>query len=250
MPRTNRTALPDGAFHVIAHAVANELLFWDDVDRKMYLGLLQQTIERYRWKVLTLVLMDTHVHLLAVATTRNLSLGLWRLHWKYAEHVHRRHPPRRGHVFESRPKTPPVRDERYLLAVVRYIANNPVKAGICARPEEFRWSAHRAILGMSPPLPLLATEDVLTLFSNDPTHGRSRYATFVSGEDPVKHDEVRRWSEGPRNERPPLGDLLATDNTVEGLRAAHLEWNYSLRAIAAAAGVSKSTISRRINETE
>src|SRR4051812_9334488 len=104
MPRKSRSELPDGPFHVIAHAVANEPLFWDDVDRKMYLGLLQQAIERHHWKLLTFVLMDTHVHLLVVAAARNLSPALWWLDWQYAEHVHRRHPPRRGHVFESRPK--------------------------------------------------------------------------------------------------------------------------------------------------
>lgn len=247
MARTKRADLPDGPFHVIAHAVASEPLFWTDVDRKVYLGLLQKTIEMYRWKVLTFALMDNHVHLLVVAEAHDLSGGLWWLHWKYAEQVHRRHPPRRGHVFESRPKTPPIKDERYLFAVLRYIANNPVKAGLCAHPEDFRWSAHRAILGQSSALPLLATPDVLGLFSSDPRRARVSYAAFVSGGDPVEHREVRRWADGPRRERPALTELLAASDSVEALRCAHLEWDYSIRAIAKALGVSRMTVSRRIN---
>src|SRR4051795_10188991 len=128
VPRINRSSLPDGAFHVIAHAVANEPLFCNDADRKIYLGLLQLVTERYRWRVVSFVLLDTHVHLLVMAATRDLSAGLWWLHWQYVAHFHARYPPRRGHVFESRPKTKPILDEAYFGTVLRYIALNPVKA--------------------------------------------------------------------------------------------------------------------------
>ena len=246
MARKKRSELPDGPFHLIAHAVANEPLFRDDLDRKVYLGRLQQTIEWFRWKLLTFALMDTHVHALIIARSADLSRGLWWLHWKYAEHVHRRHPETRGHVFESRPKTPPIETEGHLYAVLRYIANNPVKAGMCSRPEDHPWSAHRAILGLCPPLPLLAAGDVLDLFATDTSSARERYATFVNGADPAGHEDVRRWSEGPRVDRPPLADLLAGGDSIEAVRSAHLDWDYSMVSIAAALGVSPSTISRRI----
>jgi putative transposase len=247
MARKKRSDLPDGPFHVIAHAVASEPLFWDEVDRKVYLGLLQQAMERYRWKLLTFVLMDNHVHLVVVAASCDLSDALWFLHWNYAVHVHRRHPPRRGHVFESRPRTLPIGSDGYLLAVLRYIANNPIKAGVCSRPEEYPWSAHRAILGMSSPMPLLATDEVLPLFSTDRTRARHRYAAFVTGDDPVEHDDIRRSSEGARSDRPPLAELLGAGDPLEAILSAHFHWDYSMRAIASALGVSPSTISRRIN---
>ena len=248
MPRKRRSDLPDGAFHVIAHAVATEPLFVDEVDRRLYLGLLQQTVERYRWKLLTFVLMDTHVHLLVVATTCDLSGGLWWLHWNYATHFHRRHPPRRGHVFERRPRTLPIDSEGYLFAVIRYIANNPVKAGVGSDANAFPWGAHRAILGISPPMPVVAIEDVLLPFSNDLPVARARYEAFVNGTDPAEHESVRRWSEGPPGDRPPLAEVLASGDSVDSIRAAHLRWGYSMRAIASALGVSPATISRRINQ--
>lgn len=232
---------------MIAHAVAQEPLFWDDLDRKVYLGLLQQAIERYRWKVLTFALMGTHVHLLVIAAACDLSPALWWLHWKYAEHVHRRHAPRRGHVFESRPKTPPIKTDGHLFAVLRYIANNPVKAGICSRPEDYAWSGHRPIVELSCPMPLLAVDEVLALFSDDPGRARTRYQAFVTNDDPPEHDDVRRWAEGPRPDRPALTELLAADDSIEAVQSAHLVWDYSVRAIASALGVSPSTISRRIN---
>lgn len=247
MARKRRAELPDGAFHVIAHAVAAEPLFCDDVDRRRYLGLLQQSVEMYRWKVLTFVLLENHVHLLVVAASRDLSGALWWLHWRYATHFHRRHPPRRGHVFEGRPKTLPISTDGYLLAVMRYIANNPVRAGICSRPEAYAWSAHRALLGISPPMPVVAAADALLCFAPDVSSARARYAAFVTGEDPAEHGDVRSWSEGPPPDRPPLAEILAAGDPVDGIRTAHHRWGYSMRAIACALDVSPATISRRIN---
>lgn len=246
MPRTNRSSLPDGAFHVIAHAVASEPLFCDDVDRKTFLGLLQITTERCRWRVVSFVLLDTHVHLLVIAMTRELSAGLWWLHWQYAEHFHARHPPRRGHVFESRPKTKPILDEAYFVTVLRYIAMNPVRAHVCSRPEGYRWSAHRAILGSCAPLPLLACDCIYPRFGGDVPTARDRYAAFVLGADPADHHRVRTWSEGPPTDRPGLDELLRGGQDPGSLRAANEEWGYSLRQIAAVAGISVGTVSNRI----
>ena len=247
MARKSRSDLPDGWFHVIAHAVANEPLFCDDVDRKRYLGLLQQAAEMHRWTVLTFVLLDNHVHLLVGAAARDLSGALWWLHWNYATHFHRRHPPRRGHVFESRPKTLPIKSERYVLAVLRYIANNPVKAGLCARPEDYRWSAHRALLATSAPMPVVAVADALLYFGADARHARTRYAAFVAGDDPAGHQDVQRWAERAPQERPSLPEILA-GNRDDAIRSAYLDWGYSMRAIASAVGVNPATISPRIRD--
>ena len=245
MPRTNRSSLPDGAFHLIAHAVANEPLFFDDVDRKIYLGLLQITIERYHWRVVSFVLLDTHVHVLVIATTSDLSAGLWWLDWQYATIFNARHPTRRGHVFESRPKTKPIRDEAYFATVLRYIAMNPVKAYVCSSPEEYRWSAHRAIVGISQPLPFLALGDVDDLFGGDQS-ARDRYEAFVLGEDPAEHPRVRLWSEGPPTVRPRLEEAVGTDADPAAIRAAHEEWGYTVREIAEAAAISIGTVSNRL----
>lgn len=246
MPRTNRSSLPDGPFHVIAHAVATEPLFCNDVDRKIYLGLLQIVIARCRWRVASFVFLDTHAHLLVIAKTRDLSAGLWWLHWQYATHFHARHPPRRGHMLERRPRTKPIRDQEYFDAVLRYIALNPVKAHVCSKPEDYPWSAHRAILGLSAPLPLLAFDCIDARFATDPPRARDRYRALVVGEDPAEHNRIRAWSEGRPADRPGLDELLTAGPTPDVLRAANEEWGYTVRQIAAAAGISVGTVSNRI----
>jgi putative transposase len=62
---------------------------------------------------------------------------------------------------------------------VRYIAWNPVRAGLCARPEDWRWSAHRALLGLEPPAFVNVT-DTLAYFAAGGGNGRTRYRDFVA----------------------------------------------------------------------
>lgn len=213
MPRKRRSDLPDGPFHVIAHAVATEPLFYDDVERRRYLGLLGQAVERFRCKLLTF-LLD-------------------------------RHPPRRGHVFERRPTTLPIARDEYLLAVLRYIANNPVRAGICSSPEDYPWSAHRALVGLAPAPRMLAEADVMDWFASDVREARALYQAFVTGADPEEHEAVCRAVEGPPAGRPPLETILV-EGSIASIRSAHFEWGYSMRAIASVVGVTPATISNRL----
>ena len=177
MPRTPRSFLPDGPFHVMSRAIHDAHLFRSDVDRRRYLGLLQLVVERQGWRVSTFVLMDSHVHLLVTARTEALSRGLWWLNWQYAEFFKERYDPHFGHVFGARPKTKPIRHEAYFKAVVRYIARNPIGSR-CAGPSDYRWSAHRAITGEAPRLPFLARDDLLAWFGSV-----DRYEAFVEGAD-------------------------------------------------------------------
>lgn len=245
MARRPRSLLPDGQFHLIAHAVGKERLFADDVDRLKFLGLLGKVAEEHDWRVRTFVLLDNHVHLLLDARAATLSPGLWWWHWRFAAHLGRRDPERRGHVFDSRPRTIPVTTERYSAAVLRYIARNPVEAGVCARPEGYRWSGHRALIGAAPPPPFLDVHGVLASFAPKPAAARAAYEAFVLGKDPPEHLRVARWVDPRPADRPALAALVSVPPTAVQLQQA-AGWGYSHREIAAATGISASTVRRRL----
>jgi putative transposase len=224
-------------FHVMSRAIEGQLLFCRDSDYRRYLGLLQLVIERHGWSLHTFALMPNHVHLEVAAPRERLSAGLWWLHWSYAEHYKRTYRPRLGHVFGQRPKCKPITDDAYYVAVARYIALNPV-GPLVESPEDYRWSAHRALVGKAPPLPLLTPEGTLAWFGS-----AGAYERFVTGVEPAECGAVRRWA-GPEG-RPALAGLLA-DPSPSALLAAHDTWGYTVRAIADAAGMSRSTVQRRI----
>jgi REP element-mobilizing transposase RayT len=224
----------------MTRAVQGARLFYCDADRRRFLGLLGVAAEREDWRILSFVLMDNHVHLLMFATTDRLSRGLWWLHSRYAAHYKQARDPHRGHVFGGRARTKPVGDDAYLLCAARYIAMNPVPV-LCDRPEQYPWSAHRALIGEASIPPLLARDELLTTwFGGD----ADRYERFVLGDDPPDHRSIRSWA-GPIPDRPELQSLIA-DRTGASFRVAHVTWGYSVREIARAAEQHHSTIDRAI----
>ena len=139
MPRVLRTSLPDGFFHVTARGVDGAAIVRDPRDGQLYVHLLARTIARYRWECHAYCLMPNHVHAVVDATQQELSAGVQYLHGTYALAFNRRHR-RTGHLFGARFSSWIVETERHLSNACRYVYLNPVRAGLCARPEDWPWS--------------------------------------------------------------------------------------------------------------
>jgi len=89
--------------------------------------------------------MDNHVHILLDTKEKDLSVIMKGIAVRYASFYNAKYR-RVGHVFQDRFKSEPIEDERYVLAVIRYIHNNPVKAGMVENPQEYSWSSYSAYL--------------------------------------------------------------------------------------------------------
>ena len=141
MPRQARKESKTGYYHVIQRGAGKQVLFEDRNDYERYLGKLSECKEELDFKLCAYCLMNNHVHMLIhVDQLQTLSRLMRRLGSSYAgyynvkyEHV--------GYVFQDRYLSEPIDDEQYLLACVRYIHNNPVKAGFGER-DEYRWSSY------------------------------------------------------------------------------------------------------------
>lgn len=244
MARKPRSLLPDGYFHVWTHAVAGEVLFHDDTDRRFFLGLLDSAAARYRLEVLSFVLLDNHVHLLLRTETRALSKAMWSVNWRFADRHNGRHG-RRGVLFDGRFNAKSLGDERYLLTVLRYIALNPVEAAMCRRPELHRWSAHRALIGEMARPAFLNADRALAFFGRHPARARAAYSAFVAGSDPPMHDLVRLRVDGVPAARPRLAALVR-DDSDEKVRIAADRYGYTHAEIASVTGLSETAVRRRL----
>lgn len=85
--------------------------------------------------------MPTHYHLLLTVAADTLQLGMHGLNFAYARRFNAVHG-RKGHLFGERYHCAPVRTDAHMLRALRYIARNPVKAGLCERPEDWYWSSY------------------------------------------------------------------------------------------------------------
>jgi hypothetical protein len=176
--------------------------------------------------------MANHYHLLVETPRANLDDAMQRLNGTYAMRFNR-HYERTGHVFQGRYGTKLITDDDYALAVVRYIALNPVEAGVCARPEEWPWSSYAATAGLVPPQPFL-TSRVVGWFGS-----RKEYRMFVA----------EGLADATLRQRPPLKELVPTRDP-ERIAAAHRTHGYKLREIADHLGIGLSTVWREVRRWE
>ena len=135
--------LPDrGVFHVVTRGVAETWIYQDDPDRVFFLGLLAGVVDACALECEVFCLMNTHYHVVVVGGRLNLSTALHRLNGTYATAYNKRYQ-RRGHVFADRFSSWLIETEEHLLATIRYVLANPVRAGLCDHPDAWRWSGSR-----------------------------------------------------------------------------------------------------------
>jgi putative transposase len=133
------SSFPDGSFHVVSRAVFGAAMFVDSVDRRRFLRLLESSERRVRWSCKAYCLMTTHYHLVVEARTEQLSTGMQLLNGRYALGFNRRHG-RYGALFAERYSIRVVESEEHLFEACAYVVLNPVKAGLCDRAGQWRWS--------------------------------------------------------------------------------------------------------------
>ena len=185
MPRLPRQEVAGGVFHVYARGNDRRDLFLDALDHERYLRLLGRATLHCRWHLLAYCLMPNHVHLLVETPETNLAKGMQQIHAPYAQAFNKKHG-RCGHVFQGRYGATAVADDPQLITVVRYIARNPVSAGLAAHPAAWPWSSHRAIAGATAHPDWLAAPRLLELLSGWTPDPLEAYATLTSteGSDP------------------------------------------------------------------
>lgn len=122
--------------------------------------------------------MTTHYHLLFTTPDADLAEGMRHLNWCYARSFNARYRGN-GHVFEGPYGAELIQTEAHLLETYRYIAMNPVRAGICDRPDEWPWSSYRESLGLEPAPLFIAAGALLDLFGGEVEDARARFRNFV-----------------------------------------------------------------------
>ena len=151
----------------------------DDGDRGLFLDVLAEVGKRFNWTVHSYCLMGNHYHLLLETPDSNLSKGMRQLNGVYTQRFNRIHE-RVGHVFQGRYKAIIVQKETYLLELARYIVLNPVRARMVRSAKDWPWSSYRATAGLAGRPPWLATDWILSVFSDKRVEAIQRYRAFVS----------------------------------------------------------------------
>lgn len=180
MPRPNRPDAPGTTHHIIARGNRKQDIFLDASDYRTFVKLLGELATELEWSVFSYCLMPNHYHLMLRTKHANLAAGMRRLNSRYSQRANWRHE-NVGHMFQGRYKSFLVEEDGYLQVLARYIALNPVKAGLATKPEDWQWSNHKTFLASAGAAPSwLDRETVLAHFKGMNTDGRLELCAYVN----------------------------------------------------------------------
>jgi putative transposase len=142
MPRHARYVVPGIPLHIMQRGVNKQICFQDDLDRLLYVRLLEETSAREACAVHAFTLMPNHVHILATPDSDDSSGAMMKRVGQVYTQFYNRKYQRCGTLWGGRYKSCLVDTESYLMRCYRYIDLNAVRSRLVHRPEDYRWSSY------------------------------------------------------------------------------------------------------------
>lgn len=280
MTRPLRLEYPGAVYHVMSRGNNRQKIFLNDHDRKRFLEIYEDVVERQMWETYAWCMMDNHFHLVIETPEPNLSEGMRLLNGIYTQYFNH-NKGRTGHLFQGRFRSIVVDENTYLLELVRYVSLNPVRSGHVDSPEKWHWGSFRATAGLDPCPAWLSADKVMDAVSEGIGNREKRRNFFISyildglgreanlmeqvqqqvylGDDSFIERVQRKCSVDPgidgvsrEQKRKPLVSLeeyfREYPERKEAMAMAFFEGRFSQAEIARHQGVHYSTVSRAVRE--
>ena len=139
MPRYARKRSSTGIYHVMLKGIDGRDIFLDDEDKEKFIENMLKARDKGNFELYAYCLMGNHLHLLLMEGTEPLENVMRRICSSYVLWYNKKYD-RVGYLFQDRFKSEPVEDDGYFLTVLRYIFQNPVKAGIVTKIKDYKWT--------------------------------------------------------------------------------------------------------------
>lgn len=197
MSRRRQTSTT-GFYHVILIGNNHQRIFEDHEDYRKFLYVLSDCQDICEFTLLAYCLMSNHIHLLIKPGIKGLDKVFMHFSARFVRWYNAKYQ-RTGHLFQGRYSSKPVNNIPYLLTVMRYIHQNPVRAGICKEPQQYKYSSYQNYFNNY----MIDYEFTLTLISRDEFMG---FHLLPNNDE--NSDECMDIDESPR---PSLTDQQAID---------------------------------------
>lgn len=142
MPRQARRKSESGIYHIMLRGINQQQIFEDREDYEKFLQILKDCKAVSEYKLFAYCLMGNHIHLLIQEDKEPIEQVIKRLATRFVYWYNIKYQ-RVGHLFQDRFKSEPVEDDAYFMTVIRYIHQNPVKAGLCKNVREYEYSSYK-----------------------------------------------------------------------------------------------------------
>jgi putative transposase len=164
MPRLPRKYNDIGIYHIMVRGNARQDIFIDDQDKRKFVKTILQKRKEGLFKIYAFCIMNNHAHLVVKELEESISKFMKRITTSYAFYFNAKYE-RVGHVFQDRFRSEIIKNDSYLLSVIRYVHNNPEKANI-SNKEDYGWSSYREYISLVNSN-LSEKREVLDIFSQD-----------------------------------------------------------------------------------
>ena len=145
MPRKPRAKSENNIYHIILRGINHQQIFLDMEDNFKFLEILRTCKALCGYKIFAYCLMGNHIHLLMQFEDEAVEIAMKRISVRFVYWYNTKYE-RVGHLFQDRFRSEPIGDDRYFLACLRYIHQNPVKAGI-SKIDEYPFSSYGTYIG-------------------------------------------------------------------------------------------------------
>lgn len=142
MPRQARKKSESGIYHIMLRGINQQQIFEDEEDYEKFIQILRECKAVSKYELYAYCLMGNHIHLLIKEEKEPLEQIFKRICGRYVYWYNIKYQ-RVGHLFQDRFKSEPVEDDSYFLTVIRYIHQNPTKAGICKEIGDYKYSSYQ-----------------------------------------------------------------------------------------------------------
>lgn len=251
MPRQGRKKSESGIYHVMIRGINKQVIFEDDEDREKLLETIKHYKTVSKYNIYGYCLMDNHVHLLIKETEESISKVMKRISGSYVYWYNWKYD-RCGHLFQGRFRSEEVESEEYFLTVIRYIHQNPMRAGLTKSIEEYQWSSIHEYIEKPT---VIDTDFVLNMFSNNngnTVHSFIKYMNEENDDKCLDYEEKHRVTDDEVRSHFKKQGIIDIDqlNYMEKsrrneiIKVVKLIDGVTIRQISRITGISKSIIGR------
>jgi REP element-mobilizing transposase RayT len=216
-------------------------IFTDDEDDEKFLVILDHYRQKIEFELYAYCLMGNHVHLLLKEGKESLSNTIRRIGTSYVYYYNWQYD-RKGHLFQDRYKSEPVEDDAYFLSVLRYIHQNPLKAGLTTDITSYPWSSYKEYIHKQK---IVQVDFALSLFDQDKNRAIERFEKFNYG---INQDQCLDITEQKKTLSDKMVRKLVLDKYAVELALLHNESKKNqleiIKYLKAQEGISMRQLSR------
>ena len=242
MARAARQISETGLYHILFRGVNKQHIFEEAEDYEKLKAILISLKKEMGYKIYAYCFMSNHVHiLLEEKSTGDISQIMKRLLTKYARWYNIKYK-RSGALIANRYKSKPVEVDEYFLGLIRYIHQNPKKAGIVTEINEYEWSSYNEYINEEQGL--ADKEFVMQMISKngfEELHQQEEESEFTV-DDKIKltDDEIRRRIIKKYNLEPK--NICNMEKKIRNELLSKLKKEYSIRQLERVTGISRGVI--------